>query len=434
MRAGCGAVVALALAMAGGFPVRAHETTVEVTTYFRVEGSTLTALIRLPASILADAGLTAVTPGSGDPRASDGVLRAVALDAAKNFDVMSDDRRLPMQSAKWVASPGSDTSFDSFDAAVAHLAGPSLPPDRDVFWNDAFVDVRLDYPIGANREGLSVRFNGFRTLTGFVQTRATYFPPGDPAREFTIVGPPRHVLLEPRARDAAPLFAVEGARPLIGDRELLLFLLCLAIPQRRLTAALGVFAAFAAGNVLSTIALAARSTAPDVFYQLLFAMTATTALVIAALQTAVPAGVGWVKGVAVCFGLAKGVAAGIALQAALPLAGSHTWLGTTAFLGTSLVAALWLLLIAQPVVQLLYGLRIPALVVTIALAVVPIHAGLHTFVDNGQRLVETRLAFSSRAIGLALDHWPALILAFGFVILLAASLLSRTRAQEPRLT
>ena len=88
----------------------------------------------------------------------------------------------------------------------------------------------------------------------------------------------------------------------------------------------------------------------------------------------------------------------------------------------------------QPVVQWLYRLGVPTVVVTVALAVVPIHAGLHGLVDNGQRLAGTGLAISSRTVGLALGHWPAVVLAIGFVILLVASLLSRVREQEPRLT
>ncbi len=347
---------------------------------------------------------------------------------------MSGNRRLPMTSARWVVSRGGDSSFDSYETALEHLAGPSLPAAGEVYWNDAFVDLRLDYGIVSAPDGLSVRFNGFRTPTGFVQTRATYLPEDDGARQFTIIGPPRRVTLEPLRREAMPMFAKAGLRRLISDRELLLFLLVLAIPRRSLRTALGAFGAFLIGHVTSAIVMPALSNPPDVFFQLLFALTATTALVLAALQNTVVTRIGWTTAVSLCFGLANGVAVGLAVREALPLAGSHPAIGLAAFVGTTEIAALWLLFILQPVIQSLYRLGMRDGVVTVALSLLPIHTGLHGIVESGQQLGATRLAVSNRAVGFALGHWPAFILALCFMILLAAHMVSRARTQAPRLT
>ena len=428
------AVCAAVLTATAALPVLAHQTAVEVNAFLKVEGSALTILLRLPASILADAGLSTVKPGAVDRGANEGPLRAVALEAVKNFEVMSGNRRLPMPAARWVVSPGGDSFFRSYETALEHLAGPSLPAAGEVYWNDAFVDLRLDYGIVSPSGALSVRFNGFRTPTGFVQTRATYLPPDHAARQFTIVGPPRRVTLEPLPRDAIPMFAKAGLRRLISDRELLLFLLVLAIPRRSLRTALSAFGAFLIGHVASAAVTPAISTPPDVFFQLLFALAATTALVIAALQNILSARVGWIKAVSFCFGLTNGVAVAFAVQEALPLAGSHAAIGLAAFAGASEIAALWLLFILQPVVQSLYRLGVRDGVVTVALSLLPIHTGLHGIVANGQQLGGTGLAVSNRAVGFALGHWPAFILALGFMILLAAHMVSRARTQAPRLT
>ena len=130
----------------------------------------------------------------------------------------------------------------------------------------------------------------------------------------------------------------------------------------------------------------------------------------------------------------NGVAVGLAVREALPLAGSHPAIGFAAFVGATEIAALWLLFILQPVVQSLYRLGVPDRVVTVALSLLPIHTGLHGIVENGQLLGGTRLAVSNRAVGFALGHWPGFILALGFMILLAANMLSRARTQTPRLT
>jgi len=422
-----------ALTAAVGVPLLAHETTIEMNTFLRVQGSVLTVLVRLPASILADAGLSTVKPSASEQGANEAPLRAVALETAKELEVMSANRRLPTSSAKWVVSRGGDSSFNSYEAALEHLAGPSLPAAGEVYWNDAFVDLRLDY--GSVSPGdLSVRFNGFRTPTGFVQTRVTYLPEDDAARPFTIIGPPRRVTLEPRLREAMPMFAKAGLRRLISDRVLLLFLLVLAIPRRSLRTAFRAFGAFLIGHVTFAILMPALSSPPEVFVQLLFSLTATTALVIAALQNTVATRIGWTTAVSFCFGLTNGVAVGLAVREALPLAGSHPVIGLAAFVGATEIAALWLLIIVQPVIQSLYRLGMRDGVVTVALSLLPIHTGLHGIVESGQQLGATRLAVSNRAVGFALGHWPAFILALCFMILLAAHMVSRARTQAPRLT
>jgi hypothetical protein len=427
------AVCVSALTAAVGVPLLAHQTTVEVNTFLRAQGPVLTVLMRVPASILADAGLSTVKPGAFEQGANEAPLRAVALEAAKELDVMSGNRRLPASSAKWVVSRAGDSSFDSYETALEHLAGPSLPAAGEVYWNDVFVDLRLDYEI-VSPDGLSVRFNGFRTPTGFVQTRVTYLPGDHLARQFTIIGPPRRVTLEPLRREAMPMFAKAGLRRLISDRALLLFLLVLAIPRRSLRTALRPFAAFLVGHVTSAIVMPALSSPPDVFVQLLFSLTATTALVIAALQNTVVTRIGWTTAVGWCFGLTNGVAVGLAVREALPLAGSHPVIGLAAFVGTTEIAALWLLIILQPVVQSLYRLGMREGVVTVALSLLPIHTGLHGIVESGQQLGATRLAVSNRAVGFAVGHWPAFVLALCFMILLAAHMVSRARTQAPRLT
>jgi len=427
------ACVVVAIAT-GCVPLLAHQTAVEVNTFLKIQESVLTVLVRLPTGILADAGLSTVKPGAQEPRANEGPLRAVAMEAAKELEVMSGTRRLPMTSARWVVSPGRDSSFDSYETALQHLAGPSLPAAGEVYWNDAFVDLRLDYAIDSAPDGLSVRFNGFRTPTGFVQTRTTYLPADHAARQFTIIGPPRRVTLEPSRREAMPMFAKAGLRRLINDRELLLFLLVLTIPRRRLSSAFGAVGALVAGHVISALVMTAVSSPPDVLFQLLFALMATIALVLAALQNIVVTRIEWVRAVSLCFGLASGAAVGLAVREALPLAGSHPAIGLAAFIGTTEIAALWLLFILQPVVQSLYRLGVRERVTTIALSLLPIHTGLHGIVENYQLLGGTRLAVTNRAVGFALGHWPAFILALGLMILLAAQRFSRVRTQTPRLT
>ncbi len=51
----------------------------------------------------------------------------------------------------------SDRSFASYDEALAHLTGPPLPDATDIPWNQAVLDVLLEYPIRSERSTFSIR-------------------------------------------------------------------------------------------------------------------------------------------------------------------------------------------------------------------------------------------------------------------------------------
>src|SRR4026209_2807846 len=57
----------------------------------------------------------------------------------------------------------SDTSFRDYATAVAHLRGPKLPADTDLYWEQGVLDVWLEYPITSDQSRLAIN-PGLRTL------------------------------------------------------------------------------------------------------------------------------------------------------------------------------------------------------------------------------------------------------------------------------
>ena len=50
----------------------------------------------------------------------------------------------------------SDRSFESYDAALAHIAGSRLPHDTNLYWDQPMLDVWLDYDIHSDKSRFSI--------------------------------------------------------------------------------------------------------------------------------------------------------------------------------------------------------------------------------------------------------------------------------------
>jgi hypothetical protein len=146
------------------------------------------------------------------------------------------------------------------------------------------------------------------------------------------------------------------------------------------------------------------------------AMGAT--LVVAALQNITAPRLVWVRIVSGFFGLVDGASLGAAYRDAWMFAGSHTLVSLVSFAVPVVAGSLWLLLIVQPVVGLVYRSRLPERIAIILLSAVPAHAGLHGVLDRGSQLLQLDLAGSDPALFVLTRHWQALLLALGLAILL----------------
>ena len=368
--------VAALLAAAFVVPVHAHELPYDVVVYVRADPSALHVFVRVPTALLADARLPTRYGGYIDLSAADAPLAAVASEVARNLDLMDDGRPLPMPAATFAVTRRPDTAFDTYDAARARFAAPPLPADMPVDPSIASVDVRLEYPTVAAGSRLSMRVNGFRAKTRGVRM-LVHDVRADLTRTFVMSGAPRRVDLEPGWQSVAPIFARLGLEQLALSTEHLLFLLCLAIPPRRGRNALLAFGAFAAGHVLALLMSSLMPGPPDPSRMLTVQAFVAGALIIVALQNITQPRLTWVRVVAIVFGLLDGLSFGFTYRQGLPLAGAHTVTSLVSFAGPVLLASLWLMLIAQPVVGLLYRSKLPERWAILCLSAVPIHAGVH---------------------------------------------------------
>src|SRR5689334_11610107 len=250
-------IVAAACLVIQARPV-AHEipSDVRVQIYVVPKGDRLQAVVRAPIAAMND--LDWPTKGLFlDLTAARPVLERAATEwIGGRIDFYEDDRRLGGPRLVAVTpSPTSDTSFDSYERALAHVTGPPLAPGSEIAIGQALLDVVLEYPIRSDRSRFSIasRFDraGVRSLTVL-----RFLPAEGGERAFAIHDEPGVVRLDPRWFQAAWRFVGGGFFHILGGPDHLLFLLCLVIPFRRIAPLVPVVTAFTVAHSITLIASA----------------------------------------------------------------------------------------------------------------------------------------------------------------------------------
>ena len=140
------------------------------------------------------------------------------------IDIYEGETRLPKpRVAGTQLSLASDTSFASYEEALAHVTGPKLKNDAHVFWNQLLFDVLFEYPIRSDRSNFSIH-PALDRLASRVVTVLRFLPPGGAVRAYEFPGDPGLVRLDPRWYQAAGRFVELGFYHILDGTDHLLFL------------------------------------------------------------------------------------------------------------------------------------------------------------------------------------------------------------------
>src|SRR5262249_2104232 len=195
------------LAAAAALTAAAHDipTDVRINAFLKPSGDRLELLIRVPLAAMQDIDFPLRGPGYLDLARADEALRGAAkLWLIDNIDVYEDRVRLPAPPtlvAGGVSLP-SDRSFPSYEAARAHLLGPRLADDLELYWNQQLLDVLLEYPIRSEQSQFAIhpRVDRFGQR---VSTALRVVNPDGAIRAYEFLGDPGLVPLDPRGHQAA---------------------------------------------------------------------------------------------------------------------------------------------------------------------------------------------------------------------------------------
>jgi hypothetical protein len=424
------AVLMAALTFAPPFGAFAHDipNDVRVQAFVKPTGARLHLLLRVPLQALRDVDFPKRGPGFLDLARADAALRdAAMLWLADNLELYEGDRRLesPKLSAVRV-SLESDRAFASYEEALAHLTGPRLPGETELYWNQGLLDVWFEYPIQSEAARFAIHPKLAR-LGLRVVTVLRFLPPNGAVRAFELHDDPGVVRLDPRWHQAALRFTAAGFFHILDGTDHLLFLLCLVIPLRRFRALIVVVTAFTLAHSITLVA-SAYDFAPDaLWFPPLIETLIALSIVYMALENIVRSQQQrrlqrrWM--VAFGFGLVHGFGFSFALRETLQFAGSHLLTSLLAFnvgveLGQLLVLALLI-----PVLAALFRYVVAERIGTIIMSALVAHTAWHWMTERAGQLSQFRWpALSAATLASAMRWLMWLLILAGFLWLVNGAL------------
>ncbi|MBI2536231.1 MAG: HupE/UreJ family protein [Gemmatimonadetes bacterium] len=379
--------------------------------FVRPEGQRLRLLVRVPLEAMRDIQWPVRGPGYLEVGRAEPLLRdAARLWIAGYVELYEGGTRLRNEQlvAARVSLP-SDGSFAGYESALAHVTGPGLPVSTELIWQQALLDVLLEYPIASDSAWFSIRpalaHLGLRTTTVL-----RFLPPGRAERAFEYLGDPGLVRLDPRWHQAALRFVQLGFSHILSGVDHLLFVLCLAIPFRRIRPLIAIVTSFTVAHSITLIA-SAVGLAPRALW---FPPLVEAVIALSILYTAIENVIGtklerrWL--VAFGFGLIHGFGFSFVLRESLQFAGSHLTMSLLTFnLGVEL-GQLFILALGIPILNLLFKHVVAERLGTILLSVLVAHTAWHWMTERASTLFQYRFRWPAWDLALVLGVMRGLML------------------------
>ena len=256
-----------------------------------------------------------------------------------------------------------------------------MPDTVDLPWQQAMVDVLLEYPIASPEGRFSIRPSlarlGIRTTTVL-----RFLPPNGGERAFEYLGDPGLVRLDPRWHQAAFRFIELGFAHILDGIDHLLFVLCLVIPFRRLRPLVAIITSFTVAHSITLIA-SASGFAPDaLWFPPLIEVLIALSIVYMAFENIVGPKLErrWI--IAFAFGLVHGFGFSFILRNSLQFAGGHLATSLIAFNVGVELGQLFVLSIAIPLLVLLFRYVVAERAGTILLSALIAHTAWHWMLER----------------------------------------------------
>jgi hypothetical protein len=400
---------------------------VTIQAFAKPEGARVHLLVRVPFNALADIIFPTRAGGELDLSQTGAMLPGAAKTWISDWvDLYEGGVLLPKpQVVETRVSLPSDNSFAAYEEAWAHVTGPSLPSNVQIFPNQAMLDVLFDYPIHSDQSGFAIHSRLAR-LGGRVVTGLRFLPPSGGVRAYGYQGDPGPFSLDPKWSQAVQRFVPLGFFQILKGTDYLLFLFCVALLFRRYLALVPFVAAFTAAHSITLFASAYNLVPDAIWFPVLFETLIALSVLYLALENivgATPAQYRWM--IALGFGLVYGFGLSFALRQALQFGGSHAFASILSFnvgveLGQFLLLGLFV-----PMIGLLFRIGVPERIGTIFLAALAAHTGWHRMLDRAKWLSTFQWPALDPAIAATMLRWLIISVALAA---LAYLVLFRVRA------
>jgi hypothetical protein len=408
--------------------VHAHDVPNEILiqTYLKPAGTELQVLLRIPLLAVTDTNLPKNGPGYLAMEYLDPALRDAANQIAAGIVFLQDDHRLSQfEMAGARISLPSDKSFDSYDAALAHVRGPKLPNSTELYYNQGYLDLELHYPMQSDASDLGIQVLFGKGLANRTHTLVTFIRPDGATRAFQLLDQTSVVRLDPSRLEASRVFLAAGFFRFLDGIDHLLFIIVLALPYRRVRDLVGSVAAFALAHTLTLVLATVGLMPSSAFFSTMIGALIAMSILYVAIEDAVDVNLKRRWMVAFGFGLAHGFGFAFALRDALQYAGGHP---ITALLSFNIGLELGLVIILAIVVPATAMLLTHAISERAGILVISMlagHAAWHWMADRvGMLLV---MPWPAMDLGLAATvvRWLLMLTIAGGLVWFLAGLLRK---------
>jgi len=357
--------------------------------FVKPEGHRLRIVLRAPLEAMRDVnwpqkGLGYLDLDKALPLARD----AAKLWIADYVEVRENGLALPSPTlvATRISLP-SERTFGAYDTALLATTGAPLAASAEIPWQQALIDVVLEYPIASDSSSFAIRPQLAR-LGVQTTTVLRYLPPSGVERAYQYRGDPGVVRLDPRWYHAGLQFVRLGITHILGGIDHLLFVLCLVIPFRKLKPLVLVVTAFTVAHSI-TLAAAAMGVVPDaLWFPPLIEVLIAASILYMALENIIGAQLHRRWLIAFGFGLVHGFGFSFALRESLQFAGSHLAVSLLTFNIGVEIGQVLALAIAIPIISYVFSRFVPERTGIIILSAFIAHSAWHWVVDRGKTIGE----------------------------------------------
>lgn len=406
----------------------AHEFTLDavVNAFVKVEADRAHAVVRAPLYLF-KAVRFPVKGAEIDVGESGDALRRAGLALQQGFVLLEDGQPLKADGVAARLSLPSDRSFESYEAAVEHVAR-ALEAGTAIVVDQGYVDVHLTYPVARPGGVFSVRTALAPELGDYLKLTLRYLPAEGRDRALVVRGGAGTVELNPSRWDAGSGFLGLGIAHIAGGVDHLLFLLCLVIPLRGLRPLLAVITGFTVAHSFTLVGAAFGLAPRGAWFPPLVETGIAATIVYTALENIVGVSVPRRVLLGTLFGLVHGFAFSAALAEELQFAGSHLLVALLAFNVGIEIGQLVALAVMLPLLALLTRHVLRGRVGTIILSALVAHVAWHWMEERWDELAKVRWPVLDAASLLQLAAWAGGLLLVAGLVFSAAS---RLRLEAP---
>jgi len=410
-----------------GLPLaNAHDLPLDrmMSAFVTIEPRQLDFVVRVPLDLLRGVPF----PLAGDHYKVDASRSAVET-ALKGLgsalQLWEDNARLAPSSAAGQLAPLADRSFEDYDRAVARVAEP-LAPDTVIAFEQGYLDAHFVYPISSPKSVFSIQTTIGAELGDYIKLTIRFIPLGEPSRAMMITGASGRVALDPAWYQASIGFVKLGIGHILSGIDHLLFLLCLIIPFRRITALIPIITAFTLGHSVTLIGTAYNLAPIGAWFPPFIEAAIAASIFYMAIENIIGANVNqrWI--ITGLFGLVHGFGFADVLKEQLQFAGSNLLVSLLSFNIGIEIGQLAVLCVFVPALALLLRGRMAGPMGIIVLSAIIANVAWQWMMQRGEALWQTPWPQLTTPALLTLARW---IIALSLAVA-AAKLLTKYIARR----